>query len=97
MGEEKNITVWYACRRTYQRPYLFDEGRSLEESTFAFLFGGPPYVGVPFSRDDPDAAWRDERRPFEARDSAAGEAQWEDSFGGDAPWALTWEDGRRPG
>ena len=96
-GMRKNITVRHVCRRAYKKLYLLDEGRSLEVSPSAFLFEDPPCVGVPFLRDDPDAAWRDERRPFEARDSAVGEARWENSLGGDAPWALTWEDGRRPG
>ena len=97
MGEEKNVTVRHVCCRVYQKLYLFDDGQSLEELPSAFLVEDPPCVGVPFLRDDPDAAWRDERRPFEARDSAVGEAQWENSFGGDVSWVLTWEEGRRPG
>ena len=66
-------------------------------SPSTFLFEGQPSVDVPFLKDGPDAAWRDERRPFEAQDSAMGEARWGNSFGGDVPWALTWEEGRRPG
>ena len=96
-GTTENVTIGMIAMWRVKKPDLFDEGRGLEVSPSAFLFEDPPCVGVAFLRNDPDAAWRDERRPFEARDSAVGEAQWENSFEGDTPWVLTWEEGRSPG
>ena len=53
--------------------YLFDEGPTV--SSFAFLLEGSPGVGDALFGDTPGAAWRAERLPFGARDSAVGEAE----------------------
>ena len=44
-------------------------------SSLAFLFEGLPGVGAPLFGVASGVAWRVERLPFEARDSAVGEAE----------------------
>ena len=61
--------------------YRFDEGPTV--SSFAFLFEGLPGVGAALFGVAPGVAWYVERLPFEARDSAVGEAERGNPFGGD--------------
>ena len=57
----------------FANPYLFDEDRPV--SSFAFLFEGLPGAGAALFGVAPGGARYVERLPFEARDSALGEAE----------------------
>ena len=68
-------------KNIFANPYLFDEGPIV--SSIAFLFEGLPGAGAALFGVDPGVAWRVERLPFGARDSAVGEAERGGSFGED--------------
>ena len=52
-------------------------------SSFAFLFEGLPGAGAALFGVAPGIARHVERLPFEARESAVGEVEQENPFGGD--------------
>ena len=68
-------------KNIFANPYLFDEGPTV--SSFAFLFEGLPGAGAALFGVAPGVARYVERLPFEARDSAVGEAERGNPFGED--------------
>ena len=68
-------------KNIFANPYLFDEGPTV--SSPAFLFKGLPGAGAALFGVAPGVARYVERLPFEARDSAVGEAERGNPFGED--------------
>ena len=69
-------------KNIFANPYLFDEGPTV--SSFAFLFEGLPGAGAALFGVAPGVARYVKRLPFEAGDSAVGEAKRGNPFGEDA-------------
>ena len=69
-------------KHIFANPYLFVEGPTV--SSPAFLFVGLPGAGAALFGVAPGVARYVERLPFEARDSAVGEAERGNPFGEDA-------------